>query len=203
VPTLRIWVANVTASRQRLDSFLPFTDYFRVSRYAHGVAEADPFISPSNTTVDRGHILRSRYLDHFAQLEDWVTQRALEILPTMKANVPLSQKLNILDREAGSGTSRFRNPNHVKPLIEQIKSAALTRSHLAHAVMTTAVTDDERCFWMFKNVGQTAGTLTPFQLVLDSITFEREIRELKTLRRKLDRQSLKAAVPDAPAPANG
>lgn len=187
-----IWEPNVTASRQRQDSFWLFTVYLRAHCYALVMAEADPHFSRDvDSIAAQGHILRSAFLNSFALIEIWVTTMAARLSDKVKPNAPLSQKIKVIANEASAETSRFRHPLHIDPLLEQVRSAAALRSNLVHARMITARTDDGRHFWMFQNIALSPNPLNPFQLVLEPASFTSEIKSLDTLIKKLNRQELR------------
>jgi hypothetical protein len=166
------------------------------------MAEADPHIVPiadHRLSIDQGHILRSRFLDSFAMIEVWATERTIEISGVIKAKAQLCQKLTAIEKEARSAASRFCHPNHLIPLIGKIRSASTIRANLVHSIALLATTGDGRNFWLFQNIGEQPDNLRPFQLILDQKTFEQIIREVHDLSMKLEKQKLKPPAPTDPA----
>jgi hypothetical protein len=153
--------------------------------------------------VREGHVLRSTLLDHFVPIEQWADKTARKISDKLKPTAPFSQKLSVIAADTKSGQSRFRHPQHVVPLLDHAREASARRSHLVHSKITTAHTSDGRILWLFQNIAREGLDANAFQMILDKMAFDREIKALDDLAKKLEKQQLKAPAPDAPALTSG
>jgi hypothetical protein len=150
-----------------------------------------------------GHILRSQFLDCCADIEEWATQNCSKLKLKVQPKALLAQKLDKLKAEAESGKSRFRNPQHIAPLIGNIFELLEFRAKLVHSKLISAVMDDGRSIWMFSNVVGRKNPDQPFDLILDKAAFDKRLGEARGYIKKLNNQQLKEAAPDLPAASTG
>jgi DNA-binding transcriptional regulator YdaS (Cro superfamily) len=86
------------------------------------------------------HYFRSRFLEHFARIEGWASQRLKIAHPQSAVPPSVGQKLEAVRKLPTTHPALFRRPTTAHALLEELRPYHALRTTLAHSVTTVIQT---------------------------------------------------------------
>ena len=144
-----------------------------------------------------GHVLRSRLLDKFAQIESW----AVACLATSKQpipNAPLGQKVEALAQLCRKTPPAFKSAKKIVERLERLKPYQELRAAIVHAQLEVLNDHKSGAHFCFRNVAQTGAPSCYRPVVLSTQDFEAIIRDVAKVGNEL--KQMTAVTPNPPSP---